>query len=68
MYDFSNSLIIYFSLFAEKQNSRVVSDIQFEQKFIRGIPSHATLPRSYSKKQTKKKGWLLFGGKQKSKS
>ena len=52
----------------EKQNSRAVSDIQFEQKFIRGIPSHATLPRSYSKKQTKKKGWLLFGGKQKSKS
>ncbi|XP_052058148.1 uncharacterized protein LOC127698633 isoform X2 [Mytilus californianus] len=52
----------------EKQNSRTQSEIQYKQEFIRGIPSHATLPRSYSKKQNKRRGWFPFGGKQKSKT
>ncbi|XP_076098753.1 uncharacterized protein LOC143068516 isoform X3 [Mytilus galloprovincialis] len=52
----------------EKQNSRTQSEIQYKQEFIRGIPSHATLPRSYSKKQNKRRGWFPFGGKQKAKS
>ncbi|KAK3095993.1 hypothetical protein FSP39_021809 [Pinctada imbricata] len=31
--------------------------------FVRGVPSHATLPRSFGKKAQKKKGWFNFGNK-----
>jgi len=50
--------------FAEKQQSTRNIPIQYQKEFLRGIPSHATLPRSYSKKQKeKKKAWSLFGNK-----
>ncbi|XP_033760813.1 uncharacterized protein LOC117342707 isoform X2 [Pecten maximus] len=50
------------------QSSQNTVSIQYQKEFLRGIPSHATLPRSYTKKQRdKKKGWSLFGNKKSSK-
>ncbi|XP_069103567.1 LOW QUALITY PROTEIN: serine-rich adhesin for platelets-like [Argopecten irradians] len=50
------------------QSSQTTVSIQYQKEFLRGIPSHATLPRSYTKKQRdKKKGWSLFGNKKSSK-
>lgn len=45
----------------EKQRSG--GQMNYQKEFVRGIPSHATLPRSYSKKVQKKKGWFGFGNK-----
>lgn len=47
--------------FSEKQ--RTGGQMNYQKEFIRGMPSHATLPRSYSKKVQKKKGWFGFGNK-----
>lgn len=47
--------------FSEKQRSG--GQMNYQKDFVRGIPSHATLPRSYSKKVQKKKGWFGFGNK-----
>ncbi|XP_021346351.1 uncharacterized protein LOC110445775 isoform X2 [Mizuhopecten yessoensis] len=50
------------------QSSQNTVSIHYQKEFLRGIPSHATLPRSYAKKQRdKKKSWSLFGNKKSSK-
>ncbi|XP_061194842.1 uncharacterized protein LOC133203004 isoform X2 [Saccostrea echinata] len=45
----------------EKQRSG--GQVNYQKDFVRGMPSHATLPRSYGKKVQKKKGWFGFGNK-----
>lgn len=55
------------SFLAKTNPSRNTAPVDYTREFIRGMPSHATLPRSFGKKQQeKKKGWFVFG-KQKSK-